>query len=215
MTTLRTHRWTAPPQRLGRTLLPALTALLALRSLRVDIDDLIKLPQRRRQPAGGGPAGVALRPSGGRCPDQPEGGPGDAEGSPNGGPVEHELLVFKSDLDPAQYPADSDGNIKEDGAGITKVSDGDNIAVGGSQTRTVDLTQPGKYLFVCNIPSHYKQGMAPRWSRLPNDPDIDGRRHCQRPQLWHPRAELELTQEGADEAYPPASATGQQRPATS
>ncbi|HEY8739770.1 MAG TPA: plastocyanin/azurin family copper-binding protein [Candidatus Dormibacteraeota bacterium] len=78
----------------------------------------------------------------------------------NGGQVEHELLVFKSDLEPARYPLDSDGNIKEDGAGITKVSDGDNIAAGGSQLRTLDLTKPGRYLFICNIPSHFKQGMV-------------------------------------------------------
>jgi uncharacterized cupredoxin-like copper-binding protein len=28
----------------------------------------------------------------------------------------------------------------------------------GTQARTIDLT-PGKYLFVCNIPGHFKQGM--------------------------------------------------------
>jgi uncharacterized cupredoxin-like copper-binding protein len=78
----------------------------------------------------------------------------------NGGTIEHELLVFKTDLAAAQYPTDNDGNIKEDGAGITKVSDGDNIAAGGSQDRTVDLTQPGKYLFMCNIPTHFKLGMV-------------------------------------------------------
>ncbi len=43
--------------------------------------------------------------------------------------------------------------------GITLVSDGDNIDPGGTQTRTVDLTQPGSYLFVCNIPGHFKAGM--------------------------------------------------------
>jgi uncharacterized cupredoxin-like copper-binding protein len=78
----------------------------------------------------------------------------------NGGSMEHELLVFKSDLDPSQYPTDSDGNIQEDGAGITKDSDGDNITPGNSQQRTVDLSKPGKYLFLCNLPSHFKQGMA-------------------------------------------------------
>jgi len=76
----------------------------------------------------------------------------------NTGAIQHELLVFKSDLDPSQYPQDSNG-IVEDGAGITKVSDGDNLDAGKSQSRTVDLSQPGKYLFVCNIPGHFKQGM--------------------------------------------------------
>jgi uncharacterized cupredoxin-like copper-binding protein len=47
----------------------------------------------------------------------------------------------------------------EDGPGITLVSDGDNLDPGTTQTRTVDLTQPGSYLFVCNIPGHFKAGM--------------------------------------------------------
>ena len=77
----------------------------------------------------------------------------------NFGTAPHELLIFKSDLDPAAYPTDAAGDIKEEGAGVTLVSDGDNIDPAGSQTRTVDLT-PGKYLFVCNIPGHFKQGMS-------------------------------------------------------
>ncbi len=77
----------------------------------------------------------------------------------NGGAAPHELLVFKSDLAPAAYPADSAGDIVEDGAGVALVSDGENIDPGGTQARTVDLV-PGTYLFVCNIPGHFKQGMA-------------------------------------------------------
>lgn len=76
----------------------------------------------------------------------------------NAGTVPHELLVFKSDLDEAAYPKDTDGDIIEDGPGIDLLSDGDNIDPGASQMRTVDLT-PGKYLFVCNIPGHFKSGM--------------------------------------------------------
>jgi uncharacterized cupredoxin-like copper-binding protein/TusA-related sulfurtransferase len=77
----------------------------------------------------------------------------------NAGTIEHELLVFSSALDPANYPM-AGGDIQEDGAGITLASDGPNIAVDGSQDRTVDLTKPGKYLFVCNIPTHFGQGMS-------------------------------------------------------
>ena len=67
-------------------------------------------------------------------------------------------LVFKSDRAPSAYPTDAGGNIKEEGAGVALVSDGDNIDPGGSQTRTIDLA-PGKYLFVCNIAGHFKLGM--------------------------------------------------------
>jgi uncharacterized cupredoxin-like copper-binding protein len=77
----------------------------------------------------------------------------------NIGTIQHELLVFKSDLPPSSYPVDKDGNIIEDGPGITLVSDGDNIDPGKTQTRVVDLTKPGTYLFVCNIPGHFHAGM--------------------------------------------------------
>ena len=77
----------------------------------------------------------------------------------NFGTIQHELLIFKSDLAPSAYPVDSNGHIIENGPGITLVSDGDNIDPGKTQTRKVDLTQPGTYLFVCNIPGHFKAGM--------------------------------------------------------
>ena len=77
----------------------------------------------------------------------------------NIGTIQHELLVFKSDLAPAAYPVDKKGDIVEDGPGINLVSDGENIDPGKTQARTVDLTQPGAYLFVCNIPGHFKAGM--------------------------------------------------------
>jgi uncharacterized cupredoxin-like copper-binding protein len=76
----------------------------------------------------------------------------------NAGKVQHELLVFRSNLAPSAYPL-KDGNIDEEGTGITKVSDGDNLDPGTTQTRTVDLNQPGTYLFVCNLPGHFKAGM--------------------------------------------------------
>jgi uncharacterized cupredoxin-like copper-binding protein len=77
----------------------------------------------------------------------------------NFGTIQHELLVFKSDLAPSAFPVDQNGDIIEDGPGITLVSDGDNIDPGKTQTRTVDLTQPGTYQFLCNIPGHFKAGM--------------------------------------------------------
>jgi uncharacterized cupredoxin-like copper-binding protein len=76
----------------------------------------------------------------------------------NAGAAPHEMLIFKSDLDPAAYPVDAAGDIKEEGAGVSLVSDGENIDPSGTQTRTVDLA-PGKYLLVCNIAGHFKQGM--------------------------------------------------------
>jgi uncharacterized cupredoxin-like copper-binding protein len=77
----------------------------------------------------------------------------------NFGTIQHELLIFKSDLPPSAYPVDKNGDIIEDDPSITLLSDGDNIDPGKTQTRTADLTQPGTYLFVCNIPGHFKAGM--------------------------------------------------------
>jgi len=77
----------------------------------------------------------------------------------NFGTIPHELLVFKSDLPPSAYPVDKDGNIIEDDPSITLASDGANLDPGTTQARTVDLTKPGTYLFVCNIPGHFKAGM--------------------------------------------------------
>jgi len=78
--------------------------------------------------------------------------------SANTGAIQHEMLIFKSDLAASAYPVDAKGDIKEDGKGVTLVSDGENIDPGGSQVREIDLT-PGKYLFLCNIPGHFKAGM--------------------------------------------------------
>src|SRR5205807_1275015 len=75
------------------------------------------------------------------------------------GKTEHEVLVFRTSLTPSAFPMSQDGDINEDAPGMNKVSDGDNIAPGGTQKRTVDMTQPGSYVFVCNLPGHFKAGM--------------------------------------------------------
>ena len=83
----------------------------------------------------------------------------------NAGTVQHEVLIFRPDasIDPASLPLGPDGNVKEEAAGINKVSDGDNIDPGKSQSRQIDLSQPGTYVFVCNLPGHYKLGM---WAQV-------------------------------------------------
>jgi uncharacterized cupredoxin-like copper-binding protein len=76
----------------------------------------------------------------------------------NFGTIQHELLIFKSKLPLSAYPKDKSGDIVEDGHGITLLSDGENVDPTGSQVRTVTLT-PGTYVFMCNIPGHFKAGM--------------------------------------------------------
>jgi uncharacterized cupredoxin-like copper-binding protein len=90
----------------------------------------------------------------------------------NIGKIPHELLVFKSDLDPSSFPLDKDGNIIEDGPGVNLVSDGDNIDPGKMQNRAVDLSKPGQYIFVCNIPGHFHAGMFTIVNVTPTPPAV-------------------------------------------
>src|SRR5450631_3214253 len=55
----------------------------------------------------------------------------------NIGTIQHELLVFKTDLPPSAVPVDNKGNIVEDGPGITVVSRGDKVDPGKNQSRVV------------------------------------------------------------------------------
>jgi uncharacterized cupredoxin-like copper-binding protein len=75
----------------------------------------------------------------------------------NGGSQEHELVVFKIDQPVADLARTPDGNLDEEV--LTSVSDGDNLQPGTDQTRLVNLTEPGSYLFVCNLPGHFARGM--------------------------------------------------------
>ena len=74
----------------------------------------------------------------------------------NTGSMEHEMLVMKTDLAPTALPMKG-GDIDEDA--LPPLSDGPNIPAGRSQTRSIDLSKSGTYLFVCNLPGHFAQGM--------------------------------------------------------
>jgi uncharacterized cupredoxin-like copper-binding protein len=77
----------------------------------------------------------------------------------NAGKLPHELLVVRTDLGLAALPM-KDGNMDEEGTGVMMDSDGDNLDPGTSQAREVDLTQPGTYLLMCNLPGHLHGGMS-------------------------------------------------------
>jgi len=73
----------------------------------------------------------------------------------NVGTMEHSFEVLKTDLPADQLPVDAaTAKAKEDG----KVGEIKSIPAGKSASVTVDLT-PGKYVFICNIASHYQLGM--------------------------------------------------------
>ena len=69
--------------------------------------------------------------------------------------MEHSFQVLKTDLAPDKLPVDgASAKAKEDG----KVGDIPSIPAGKSASVTVDLV-PGKYVFICNVASHYQLGM--------------------------------------------------------
>lgn len=83
----------------------------------------------------------------------------------NSGPADiHEFVVIKTDLAPGELPTDSTGKVDEAGGGMVVEGEIEDIAVGASDTLTLDLVA-GKYALICNIYSeeedeaHYHEGM--------------------------------------------------------
>jgi len=86
----------------------------------------------------------------------------------NTGPDDvHEMVVLRTDLDPAALPVDKDGKADEEADGITSIGETGDVAVGATKDVAFDLA-PGKYVLICNIvqtepdgskEAHYKVGM--------------------------------------------------------
>ncbi|MEX2184827.1 MAG: plastocyanin/azurin family copper-binding protein, partial [Chloroflexota bacterium] len=73
----------------------------------------------------------------------------------NKGTQVHEFVVVKTDTMAADI-AIVDNKVDE--SSLTAIDEVEDIAVGDSPTLTVDL-QPGHYVLLCNIETHYGQGM--------------------------------------------------------
>jgi uncharacterized cupredoxin-like copper-binding protein len=83
----------------------------------------------------------------------------------NTGPDDvHEFVVVKTDLAPDALPTEANGAVDEAGTGIEPVDEIEDIAVGATESVTVNL-EAGSYVLMCNIydkaekESHYQQGM--------------------------------------------------------
>jgi len=73
----------------------------------------------------------------------------------------HEFVIFKTDLPIDQLPLTPDGNVDEEGAGVTHIDEIGDMDPGVTQDLTVDLA-PGNYVLICNLTTnamHYMQGM--------------------------------------------------------
>jgi uncharacterized cupredoxin-like copper-binding protein len=76
----------------------------------------------------------------------------------NRGTVEHEVLVVRTDLDPASLPVKGD---KVDEDGLEKgafIGEIEGIKPGDSGQASFKL-KAGKHVVFCNLPGHYKAGM--------------------------------------------------------
>jgi uncharacterized cupredoxin-like copper-binding protein len=73
--------------------------------------------------------------------------------APNAGKVEHELVLLKTDADPAALPK-KDDEVDES----TSVGEIADVEPGATKSQTFEL-EPGKYVMVCALPGHYEGGM--------------------------------------------------------
>jgi uncharacterized cupredoxin-like copper-binding protein len=73
--------------------------------------------------------------------------------APNDGKVVHELVLLKTDEDPATLP--KKGDKVDESTSVGEIAD---VEPGSTKKATFKLT-PGKYAMVCALPGHYEGGM--------------------------------------------------------
>jgi len=80
--------------------------------------------------------------------------------APNEGSVEHELVVFKTNMDPAKLPTEASGGVDEEKLDEVAEEAGEVADVESGETKSENFKlTPGKYVIFCNLPGHYAQGM--------------------------------------------------------
>lgn len=72
----------------------------------------------------------------------------------NMGQAPHEVVLLRSQADPAKLATQSDGRASEQGA-VGKVA---RVTGGATGTHTFKLAK-GRYVFFCNVPGHFAAGM--------------------------------------------------------
>jgi uncharacterized cupredoxin-like copper-binding protein len=73
--------------------------------------------------------------------------------APNGGQIVHELVLLKTDADPATLP--KKGDEVDESTSVGELAD---VQPGATEKATFKLA-PGKYAMVCALPGHYENGM--------------------------------------------------------
>lgn len=80
--------------------------------------------------------------------------------TPNSGQLVHEMVLAKTQADPAKLPTTSDGSVDEAklesaGQDAGEIAD---VSPGATKKGTFKLA-PGRYVMFCNVPGHYAAGM--------------------------------------------------------
>jgi uncharacterized cupredoxin-like copper-binding protein len=78
----------------------------------------------------------------------------------NKGTVPHELVMFETKDAANALPLRKDGSVDEESDALTSALDsGSSLDPGETRVLFADLTAPGHYAMVCNLPAHYRLGM--------------------------------------------------------
>lgn len=77
----------------------------------------------------------------------------------NGGTAVHEFVAIRTDFDPGDLPVEN-AKVDEDDAGEL-IGRTETIQGGASETLPLGL-DPGNYVLLCNVPTHYELGMYTR-----------------------------------------------------
>lgn len=78
----------------------------------------------------------------------------------NTGKLTHEFIVLKTDLAEGDLPLLADRSaVDEEGDGVKKIGEQENIAPGAKAELSLDKLAAGKYVLICNVPGHYGLGM--------------------------------------------------------
>lgn len=76
----------------------------------------------------------------------------------NVGPSLHEFLLLRTDQPADLLPTDARGNVHEGSPDLELIAEVSALETDETTAVEADLS-PGDYVMICNLPSHYGQGM--------------------------------------------------------
>lgn len=76
----------------------------------------------------------------------------------NVGATVHELVVIRTDLDPADLAVEGH-EVNEEATGMTPIGEVEDVQPGAATDLVLTL-EPGKYMLLCNLTKHFERGMV-------------------------------------------------------